>query len=69
MVKVKPERRSSVTSGQSSVTDSASVSGNMVLAGLGKNDGKLINVLCVTFYECGNIFYFAVIKICFAHYR
>ena len=53
MVKVKPERRSSVTSGQSSVTDSTSVSGNMVLAGLGKNDGKLINVLCVTFYECG----------------
>ena len=55
MVKVKPERRSSVTSGQSSVTDSTSVSGNMVLAGLGKNDGKLINVLCVTFFECGNI--------------
>ena len=27
-----------------SVTDSTSVSGNMVLAGLGKNDGKLVNV-------------------------
>ena len=27
-----------------SVTDSTSVSGNMVLAGLGKNDGKLVKV-------------------------
>ena len=27
-----------------SVTDSTSVSGNMVLAGLGKDDGKLVKV-------------------------
>ena len=30
-----------------SVTDSTSVSGNMVLAGLGKNDGKLVKVYLV----------------------
>ena len=28
-----------------SVTDSTSVSGNMVLAGLGKNDGKSVKVI------------------------
>ena len=30
-----------------SVTDSTSVSGNMVLAGLGKNDGKLVKICLV----------------------
>ena len=32
---------------ETSVTDSTSVSGNMVLAGLGKNDGKLVKVYLV----------------------
>ena len=40
-----------------SVTDSTSVSGNMVLAGLGKNDGKLVKV-CLLLITFDMLYYF-----------
>ena len=62
-----------------SVTDSTSVSGNMVLAGLGKNDGKLVNVYLLlipfAFYSGRNIGNTILPRFCdvtsetFIHYR